>query len=217
MDSLFFRRFDVTYEASYIPFLYDSEAPKSDEMPGPSSTTVAVNGRRTFRGGQEVLPSQTEIATSPQEEHEEDLRYSSPDGSEGAREERDKVGDRPPKKGGKRAQPRSLFSQGRDLPPNNQMNESKPQFLRPAGVDVPAAGTTGEHLTANKRKSGREMLSDVIASAKSARSLTGSSPAGKLVDGESNNQPKLRRKDSEEGEETRPRKKPKKSKGGHNS
>jgi hypothetical protein len=207
----------VTYEASYIPFLYGPESSVSDDMPRSSSTSLApvsVSGRRTFRGGQEVQ-TQTEAPANPQEGHEGELRYSSPAASE-------ETGEEPPRGTGSRnsrppaqeepAQPRPQVRKDIALPRTSYAGDGKPQFLRPADVDVPVRAN-GAYPVAGKGKSKRDTLSEMIASAKLSQPATGSSSGSTPANDEANDQPTLRRKASEENEESRPRKKPKRNKG----
>jgi hypothetical protein len=207
----------VTYEASYIPFLYGPDSSVSDNAPGSSSASlipVAVNGRRTFRGGQEVQ-TQTEAPANPQEGHEAELRYSSPAASE-------EMGDEPPKGHGSSnsqgpaqeepAQPRPQVRKDVALLSSSTYpGDGKPQFLRPADVDVPVRAAVA-YPVGGKGKSKRDTLSEMIASARPSRHATGSSSASISASG----QPTLRRKASEENEESRPRKKPKRNKAAPN-
>ncbi|KIM24844.1 hypothetical protein M408DRAFT_10735 [Serendipita vermifera MAFF 305830] len=153
---------DVTYEASYLPFLYDLETSESEDMPGPPSPSAKVttfNGRRVFRGGQEVQAR--EAVGEPQDDQQEE----SDEHGDSPSMVKDEPVDPPSKPKGRQTRP--LFKQ--NAVPSNP---GKPQFLRPADVDVPAAETSGVRKAETRGKSKSDMLSEMIASAKASTSTT---------------------------------------------
>lgn len=181
----------MTYEASYLPFLYDSGDSESDNTPGPSlppTSAIAYSGRRVFRGGQEVR-AQDIAAAEPQEGSQEGSRDSSPIAEE--------TEEAPPKPKRERL-PRPLL--------RKRTYNDKPEFMRPVGVDVPAAHTSKTEI---RGKSRSDLLSEMIASAKGSTPAV-TRPTDMVLSGET----RTRRKAIEEDEESWPRKKPKKSKAG---
>jgi len=190
--------------SSYLPFLYEAEATASDDGPGPSLppvNTVSFNGRRVFRGGQEVN-AHTDTIAEPQDDQQEATRDSSPT----LQEERDDLPPQPINNGKTGQKSRPLYRSRIDPPSNG-----KPQFLRPADVDVPAAQNSGVKHTESRGKSKRDMLSEWIASTKASTPATSKTAPDFIgLRGET----RTRRKATEDDEEVRPRKKPKKNKEG---
>ncbi|CAG7850365.1 SubName: Full=Uncharacterized protein {ECO:0000313/EMBL:CCA72124.1} [Serendipita indica DSM 11827] len=141
----------VSYEPSYVPFLYGNE----DESGNVMAINTFPRGRRTFQDGHEATMGTEQDAKAPksdnndQEAAEEESKSGDVDSSE---EEQVQTRRKPTTN----APLNSTSEQGETILP--------PQFLRPAGVDVPNSHKTS--TSAVSAVSRREQLASMIANAR---------------------------------------------------
>ncbi|EJD47633.1 hypothetical protein AURDEDRAFT_183822 [Auricularia subglabra TFB-10046 SS5] len=114
----------ISYESSYMPFLYESQAG--------SSTPVRASGRRVFKHGKEL--DKSEILTQPMESVPKPIK------SEDEAEDDEPSAPSSPPRQRKKTKTDSKGEQATAVAPPKPTRQPLPQaagFLRPGGVDAP--------------------------------------------------------------------------------